>query len=395
MWTHKLRSFLMLLGVILSVATLILVVSLVNGVNVYFADHIANLGMNVFRVNRFPIIRDQREWITANRRNKMITWEDYEAVRDGLELPRQVACMGRKNGRVRAERQTIEDVDVRGITANYAEMSVEEPATGRHITGSDDEHRATTAMIGSDLATKLFPTVDPLGKTISVDGHEFTVIGVGKSLGSAFGRSQDNYVIIPIQTFLKIYGANTQSLSINVQARGPGWMERTQEEARVFMRARRHLAPNDPDTFGIIGSDSLMDLWKSLTGTLASGMIGIVMVFLVIGGVVIMNVMLASVTERTREIGIRKSLGARRRDILTQFLVESIFMSAMGGLMGLFIAWALATLVRMGTSVPMAVPVVAVVIAIGTSSLIGTLFGVYPASKAAKLDPIEALRFEV
>jgi putative ABC transport system permease protein len=240
----------------------------------------------------------------------------------------------------------------------------------------------------------LFPGQDPLGKVLYIDGHEFSVVGVGKAIGTAFGQSQDNYIYVPIHTFLKVYGETTNSLSVLVQARNQQWIDRSQEEARALMRARRHLSPNDPDTFGIVGSDSLMGLWKNLTGTLASGMVGLVSVFMLIGGIVIMNVMLASVTERTREIGIRKSLGARKTDILLQIMIESIVMSAMGGFTGLLIAWFLALLIKMLTPVPMSVPIYAAILAISVSSAVGMFFGIYPARKAARLDPIEALRFE-
>jgi putative ABC transport system permease protein len=394
MRAHKLRSFLMLLGVILSVMTLILVVSLVNGVNVYFADKVANLGAGVFHVNQFPIINSEEAWVKANRTNKKITWDDYELLRDNLQLPRNVACLAHKRAKVRAEHQSIDDVNINGMSGNYAQMATEEVTNGRFVNETDDDHRANVGMVGSEVASHLFPGQDPLGKTLSIDGHEFTVIGVGKPIGTAFGQSQDNYIYIPIHTFLKINGENSVSLSVAVQARDEQWMDRTQEEARVLMRAKRHLGPNDPDTFGIIGSDSLMSLWKNLTGTLASGMVGLVSVFMVIGGVVIMNVMLASVTERTREIGIRKSLGARRSDILLQIMIESIVMSAVGGFAGLLIAWAFAMLVKYLTPVPMSVPVYSAIVAIGVSSAVGMFFGLYPARKAARLDPIEALRFE-
>jgi len=248
-------------------------------------------------------------------------------------------------------------------------------------------------MIGADVAEKLFANIDPLGKILTVDGQEFQIVGVAKKIGNTLGQSQDNFVYIPIETWLKIYGRN-YTLSVNVQTRGPEWLARTEEETRMLMRSRRHLGPNEDDNFGILGSDSLMGLWKNLTGTLASGMVGLVSIFLVIGGVVIMNVMLASVTERTREIGIRKSLGAKRRDILLQFLVESTVMALVGGALGVLIAWILAVIVRTATPVPMAVPISAVVLAIGISSATGVFFGVYPARKAAKLDPIEALRYE-
>jgi len=393
MRTHKLRSFLMLVGVILSVSTLILVVALIAGMNQYFATRIANLGSNVFLVMKYPIISDAKEMLKAQRRNRDISWEDYESLRDNLKLPKAVGVEVRRTANVRNERQSLEDVDLRGVTANIGDMDVEEVAAGRYITDTDNEHRDMICMIGADVAEKLYGNTDPLGKVLMVDGQEFQIVGVAKRIGNTFGQSQDNFVYIPIETWLKIYGRNT-SLHINIQARGPEWLARTQEEARVLMRARRHLAPNDEDNFGILASDSLMGLWQNLTGTLASGMVGLVSIFLVIGGVVIMNVMLASVTERTREIGIRKSLGAKRRDILLQFLVESTVMALVGGAIGVLIAWVLAVIVRTATPVPMTVPFSAVAIAITISSAVGVFFGVYPARKAARLDPIEALRYE-
>jgi len=394
MRAHKLRSFLMLLGVILSVSTLILVVALISGMNQYFATRIANLGSNVFLVMKFPIISDAKEMLKATRRNRNITWEDYEALRDNLKLPKAVGMEVRRAADIRTERQNLQDVDLRGVTANIGDMDVEEVATGRYMSDSDNQHRERVCMIGADVAEKLFANTDPLGKTLAIDGQDFQIVGVAKRIGNTFGQSQDNFIYIPIETWLKIYGRNSNGMAINVQARGPEWLARTQEEARVLMRARRHLAPNDEDNFGVLASDSLVGLWHNLTGTLASGMVGLVSIFLVIGGVVIMNVMLASVTERTREIGIRKSLGAKRRDILLQFLVESTVMALVGGAIGVLIAWMLAVVVRNATPVPMAVPISAVATAITISSAVGVFFGVYPARKAARLDPIEALRYE-
>jgi putative ABC transport system permease protein len=391
---HKLRSFLMLLGIIISVSTLILVVALISGVDGYIADRVANLGSNVFLVARFPLITDLEEYIKASRRNKVVTMEDFQALHDDLKLPLRVGAEIRTSGKVRVGSQSVEDTSVRGVTANIGEIDVEEPIEGRYISDGDDHNRAMVTMIGNDLATKLFPYVDPIGRDVWIDGRPFTVVGVAKPIGTIFGQSQDNFAYIPIETFLKIYGTHLD-MAINIQARGAEWMEQTQDETRVLMRARRHLSPNETDSFGILDSATLMNLWKNLTGVIATAMIGVVSVFLVIGGVVIMNVMLATVTERTREIGIRKALGARRRDILIQFLVEASFMAAVGGAMGVVFAYGVAGLVKATTSVPMHIPIAAVFIAELLSTCVGLFFGVYPSRKAALLQPIEALRQEM
>jgi putative ABC transport system permease protein len=391
---HKMRSFLSLLGIILSVATLIVVVALIAGTNRYIAERVATLGTNVFQVTRFPLITNAQQLVKATRRNKIITWEDYEFLRDHLTMPLRVGVQAGAGGRISAGTTSLDQVSIRGVTANMGEMALVEPASGRYIVDSDNDHHSAVGMIGPDVADKIFPGLDPIGRTVNVDGRPFTVVGVGKPLGNGVGGiSQDVYIYIPIQTFLAIYGSHS-SLTVVIEARAADWMDRSQEEARMLMRARRHLGQNEEDNFAVLSSDALLDLFHTLTDWIAQAMVGIVSLFVIIGGVVIMNVMLASVTERTREIGMRKSVGARSADILMQFLMESSVLSGVGGLLGVIFAWILAQLIQAVSGVPMFVSPFAVLIALVLSTVVGLFFGIYPARKAAQLNPIEALRQE-
>jgi putative ABC transport system permease protein len=391
---HKLRSFLTLLGVILSVSTLIVVVSMIEGANHYVADKVANFGANVFLVEKFPLVTSAEQFVKLSRTNKDITWEDFEYLRDNMRMAKAVGLETRRTGKVKYKTESIDDAGIRGVTANIGDMDVEEPALGRYISDADNEHRANVTLIGDDVAKRFFSGVQPLGRSIYIDGASYEVIGVAKPMGSAFGQSQDNFVYVPIQTYRKVYGPN-QSGAINVQAWGPELMQPAEDEARMLMRAIRHLNQKQDDNFGIREPSAIMELFSNVTSTLANGSIGVVSLFLVIGGIVIMNIMLASVTERTREIGVRKSLGATRRDLLLQFLIESGVMAAIGGAIGVLAAAVLTALIGSFTPLPTSLPIRWVVIALFVATGIGVLFGVYPAYKAGKLDPIEALRFEI
>jgi putative ABC transport system permease protein len=273
------------------------------------------------------------------------------------------------------------------------DIDVEEAEFGRYIVDADNEHRSNVALIGADVVKRFFVGMDPLGKSIYIDSQQFEIVGVAKEQGSAFGQSQDSFVYIPIETWRKTYGSN-QSMNINVKAMAADLMQPAEDEARMLMRARRHLAPGQPDNFGILEPSALLDLFTTTTSLLANGSIGVVFVFLLIGGIVIMNIMLASVTERTREIGVRKSLGATRRDVLLQFLVEAGIMAAIGGVLGVMFAMVVSFAINHLTPLPVHLPVRWVFIAVGVATFIGVFFGVYPAHKASKLNPIEALRFE-
>jgi putative ABC transport system permease protein len=390
--THKLRSCLTLLGVILSVSTLIVVVSMVQGANRYVSDKVANFGSNVFLVTRFPLTTSVETFVKLSRSNKNITWEDYEYVRDNMTYADAVGMEANHNGKVKYKGETLEDIDVRGVTANMGGIDTKEPAVGRYITDADDTHRANVTMIGNDVAKRFFAGIDPLGRSIYIDGEAYEVVGVAKEMGSTFGQSQDAFVYIPVETWRKAYGSNV-SMNIYVKALAADLMQPAHDEARMLMRARRHLPPNGDDTFGVIEPSAIMDLYNSATGSLATGSIFIVGIFLVIGGIVIMNIMLASVTERTREIGVRKSLGATRRDVLLQFLVESGVMATIGGVIGVLLAAIIAFIVG-ALLFPMSLPIRWVITGVLVSTAIGIFFGVYPAYKASKLNPIEALRFE-
>jgi putative ABC transport system permease protein len=391
----KLRSFLTLLGVILATATLILVMSLVHGMDVYVAEQISDMGPDGFQVQRIPLVGDfdPKKLVELDRRNPKLTAEEFRYVKSHLTLVREFGMEASSSVTVGYREQTLEAVNLDGVTSNIAVISNIAVASGRFILDIDDQRHTAVAFIGEDVRSRFFQDRDAIGKTIKLDGVPFEVIGTAVKRGSVLGFSQDNFVMIPAGAYFKTFGAHPD-LTFNGLALDRDRLGDAQDEVRVLMRSRRRLRPNQEDNFGLMASASLVDLWDRLTKVLATMAVGIVSVFMVVGGVVIMNIMLAVVTERTYEIGIRKAVGARRRDILRQFLIESSLLSASGGLFGVGLAWLLTVAVRAGTALPMAVPPTAVAMGVGVTALVGLFFGVYPATRAARLDPIHALRWE-
>ncbi len=391
--SHKLRSFLTLLGVVIATTTLITVMSVVNGMNAYIADRVANLGANVFILHQYQWAQGYESWLKARRRNKPIRIEDYDFLRENVRNYKNIGAMTWLGGdrAVRYKGRALYEVSIRAVTPSMADIGQEQVEFGRYISDSDYRHRSMVCFIGQDIANEFFPGLDPLDKEIDVSGRPFRVIGVARRIGTTFGESQDNFVIIPLSTFQKTFIARP-NIGVHVQAWDAQQMYVLEDEVRALMRARRQLPFHEDDTFGINASDTLMGAWNRLTGSVFAVTIAIVAVFMVVGGIVIMNIMLASVTERTHEIGIRKSLGARRRDILLQFLFESGAMAGAGGAVGVVLAFIISRIVDIFFAASM--PAYAVIVGLGLSAAVGLFFGIYPASKAARLDPIEALRTE-
>jgi putative ABC transport system permease protein len=388
---HKLRSFLTLLGIIFGVATVIVVVSLVEGFNKYFNDKIADLGSNAFVVNKMGIVTSLQEWMERSRKHKDIKIDDLRTIKENRTYVRDAAAMIRRRGEVKRDKQLLQDVEVMGVSANMIEIDSVKVEQGRYIGEMDEEHSRYSCFIGSEVGKQFFSGLDPIGKELKIDGRPFTVIGTAQEMGTVFGNPRDNFVLLPISTFQNIYGSRA-SIAIRVSAIGPESIEKAQDEVRVKLRTRRHLNYNDADNFGIVTSDALNNLRQQVFGTISIVAIGVTSIALVVGGVVIMNIMLVSVTERTREIGVRKSLGARRKDIVQQFLAESTTLALLGGIIGVLLAYGLSKLATLFFSLPTALPILWTIVALTVSASIGMFFGIYPAWKAAKLDPITALR---
>ena len=393
LWAHKLRSVLTLLGVVIGVTSVIAVVSFVNGLNSYVAEKVFNLGADVFIVNKSAnIITNIDDWIEAQKR-KDIKLEDYEAVRTGCHNCRWVGATLWRRGEVKYGNDSLVDVQIRGWSETMNRIYDLELIYGRYFTESELNRTLPAAVIGWDIKENLLAGVDPIGKQVRVDREIFQVIGVGKKQGSALGQSRDNYVIMPITSFQKRYGTS-QSVKIWGKAFGETGLDAAMDDVRLILRARRHLAYDAKDDFVVDTNKTFLTLWSNLSSVFFAVTIAIASISLVVGGIVIMNIMLVSVTERTREIGLRKSVGARRRDILLQFLIESSTIAAVGGLWGILLGLGLAKFVSLVTPLPSAVKLWSVVLGLVVSTSVGLFFGIYPANKAARLDPVVALRAE-
>jgi len=393
--SSKLRSFLTLLGIILSTTTLIAVMSVIHGMDVFIATTASSMGNDGFRVLRvaFTGRRDPKAFVEALRRNPELRTDEYAFVKDHATLIKEAGIFDQRTVKLTYSGDLVDGVALMGATAATLVMSNTQVENGRMFTDVEDERHMSVVFLGADLKDRFFATVDPAGKIVQIDGRPFEVLGVAKAKGSVFGQSQDNYIAIPDQTYFKMYGAQ-KGISYNFEALDRDHLQEAEDEVRVLIRSFRHLRPQQDDNFAIQSSDSLVSMWDQLTGVVAAAAVGVVSVFMVVGGVVIMNIMLAVVSERTREIGVRKSVGARRQDILNQFLVESSMLAGFGGLIGVAIAWIIALLVRNFTPVPMVLPLNAVILGVTLSAAVGLFFGIYPARRASRLDPIVALRSE-
>ena len=393
LWAHKLRTMLTLLGVVIGVTAVIAVVSVVNGLNGYVAEKIFNLGADVILINRGPSVITTIEQIQETQKRRKFRFDDYEALRDNCRSCVAVAANLGKIGQVKYGMEYLSDANIIGFTHEMPQVLDRELTEGRQITQLDVARGAFVCDVGYDIVDKLLPGTDPLGKLIKIDTSECEIVGVGKKRGSVMGQSQDSWVILPLTTFQRIYGSD-DSVRLWVKAGGTQALDSTMDEVRLILRGRRHLAYGDEDDFATETNASFLALWGSISSTFFGVTIGIASISLLVGGIVIMNIMLVSVTDRTREIGLRKSLGARQSDIRLQFLIESATISAIGGAMGVVLGILVAKIVTWTTSLPSSVQLWSVLMGLIVATSVGLFFGVYPASKAARLDPVVALRSE-
>ena len=389
---NRLRSLLTLLGIVIGVMSVIAVVSIISGLNDYVAERIFNLGPDVLTVSRnSPVVLSVDDFL-ENQKRKNLYLDDMEAVRERCLNCRSVGASVGIRARVKVGRQYV-DSGIQGYTAEVPAILGSELESGRFITEYDVDHARNICVIGADVVDNLFPFVDPLGRTVMVNDRPFEVVGIGERQGSVLGQTQDNWVMIPISLHQKIWGSR-RSVQIYAKAFDETRLPAVESEVRLTLRGRRHLAYKAKDDFSINTNQNFLQIWANISQAFFAVTIGIASISLIVGGIVVMNIMLVSVTERTREIGIRKAAGARRHDILIQFLVESATLSLVGGIIGILLGSSIAIGVSWLTPLPASIKWWAVGLGLMVSTGVGLFFGIYPATKAANLDPIVALRYE-
>ena len=395
LWANKLRSFLTLLGVMIGVAAVIMVITLVNGANRFVATKVYGYGADVFTASKQPAVVFTDAEYEKYQKRKDLTIDDYRDVAAKCVDCASTGAMANVTGKVVYNNHSSTDTDIRGWTWTMPPIYNMNIDRGRGFVPIDDERHSHVAVIGYDIVDNQMPGEDPIGKEIRVDGEQYTVIGVGERKGKTLGQSQDNWVAIPLTTFLNVYGSN-RSLTIYGRARGVGDpLELAAGEMRTVLRSRRHDQPGADDSFSIDTNATFVGIWQSISSSFSAVFISLAAISLVVGGIVIMNIMLVSVTERTREIGVRKALGARRRDVLLQFLIESATMSLIGGLIGVMGGVLFAKIITLIVGFPSDIQIWSVALGLFVATVVGIFFGVYPARKAAQLDPIVALRSEL
>jgi putative ABC transport system permease protein len=393
LWTHKLRSLLTLLGIIIGVSSVIAVVSFVDGLNTYVAEKIFNLGADVFIASKAPVvITNMDAWLEAEKRRDL-TMEDFRAVEEACTDCLWVGATLRQRGEAVFANNSLKDTFVAGWSYRMPYIYDMEVEWGRFYGPGEDERSAMVAVVGWDIYEKLIAPRGPIGQKIRVDGAIFEIIGVIEKRGSMLGQSRDNFVMIPLNTYYKRYGGR-QSVYIWGKARGEEALPAAMDQARLVLRARRHLGYDQEDDFALETNESFLAIWAGISSAFFATVIAIASIALVVGGIVIMNMMLVSVSERTHEIGIRKSLGARRRDILLQFLLESSALAFLGGLLGVGFGLGLAFGMSALFGLPAAIKLWSIAGGLGVATSVGVFFGVYPANRASHLDPVDALRAE-